>query len=113
MQNLSFKIFLSGTSQISKIRHSVSILQSIKQRCFFLTHPVVPRLRRLMQTFPIFRWYFNGAVTEMAWFRRHCFMFLDSFIEPLDPEVPKGMWKSDMGIDGPGVDGPTFVPESG
>ena len=32
--------FLSGTSQISKIGHLVSILQCIKQRYNFLTHPV-------------------------------------------------------------------------
>ena len=32
--------FLSGTSQISKIRHVVSLLQCIKQRYMFLTHPV-------------------------------------------------------------------------
>ena len=41
MTHLKLENFLSGTSQIYKMVHLVSILKRIKQRYIFLTHPVL------------------------------------------------------------------------
>ena len=61
-QNFKLENFLSGASQICKIRHLVLLLQCMKQRCVFLTHPVGWH----MCTFRIFFWG-GGVASRVPW----------------------------------------------